>query len=74
MKILVVDDRINDRKLLSTLLLYNGYEIEQAANGIEALEYLEISKPNLIISDIMMPEVDGFSLLHEINKDLNEYH
>jgi CheY-like chemotaxis protein len=71
MTILVVDDRKIDRKLLSTILISNGYEVAEAVNGIDALEYLRKSKPDMIISDIMMPEMDGFTLLRGIKK--NEY-
>ena len=69
MKVLVVDDNQNDRKMLSKLLVSNGYEPVEACNGIEALEAVKSSKPDLIISDIMMPEMDGFTLLRELNKD-----
>jgi len=69
MKILVVDDNQNDRKMLSKLLVSNGYEPVEACNGIEALETVKSSKPDLIISDIMMPEMDGFTLLRELYKD-----
>ena len=68
MTILVVEDRKNDRKLLSTILTSSGYEVAEAVNGIDALKYLKKSKPGMIISDIMMPEMDGFTLLREIKK------
>ena len=68
MTILVVDDRKIDRKLLSTILISSGYEVAEAVNGIDALKYLRKSKPGMIISDIMMPEMDGFTLLREIKK------
>lgn len=68
MTILVVDDRKTDRKLVSTILISNGYEVAEAVSGIDALKYLRKSKPDMIISDIMMPEMDGFTLLREIKK------
>ncbi|MBC2708957.1 MAG: response regulator [ANME-2 cluster archaeon] len=71
MTILVVDDRKTDRKLVSTILISNGYEVAEAVSGIDALKYLRKSKPDMIISDIMMPEMDGFTLLREINKSGN---
>ena len=69
MKVLVVDDNKNDRMLLSKIINSNGYEAAGANNGIEALEYANRSKPDLIISDIMMPEMDGFTLLRILKKD-----
>lgn len=65
MKVLVVDDNINARKLLVKILVSNNYEAIETTNGKEALDILKISKPDLIISDIMMPEMDGFTLIKE---------
>ena len=62
MKVLAVDDTKNDRLLLTKILLSVGYDVKSACNGIEALEMIANEKPDLIISDIMMPEMDGFSL------------
>ena len=68
-KILVVDDSKNDRMLLRELLSSNNYQVSEAYNGINALELIRISKPDIIISDIMMPEMDGFTLLRELKKN-----
>ena len=67
-KILVVDD---DREILfslSKLLEYDGFEVVQARDGIEALEQLEKEKPDLILLDIMMPRLDGISALMKIRE------
>ncbi len=69
--ILIVDDNKSNRRLLVELLTYNNYEVEEAYNGIEALACIKVSKPDLIISDIMMPEMDGFTLLRGLKKDKN---
>jgi CheY-like chemotaxis protein len=70
MKILVVDDNINDRDLLFGLLTAQGYEVTCASNGVEALEKIRESKPDLVISDIMMPQMDGFGLCRELKKTM----
>lgn len=70
MKILVVDDNINDRKILFELLKANGYEVTCASNGVEAFEKISVSKPDLVISDIMMPKMDGFGLCRKLKKSV----
>lgn len=59
MKALVVDDNKNDRLLLCKMLTSNGYEVKEAANGVESVDAIRASKPDLIISDIMMPGKNG---------------
>lgn len=66
---LVVDDESNSRILLSKILAANGYKYMEAANGIEALKKVNEQIPDIIISDILMPEMDGFQLCREIKKD-----
>ncbi|TQD23824.1 ATP-binding protein [Methanolobus vulcani] len=69
MKVLVVDDNINARKLLAKILVSNGYEAFEVTDGNEALEFLKDTKPGLIISDIMMPNMDGFTLIKEVKSN-----
>ncbi len=70
MKIMVVDDNINDMEILFKLLNAQGYEVTCASNGVEALEKIRKSKPDLVISDIMMPQMDGFGLCRELKRNI----
>lgn len=67
--ILVVDDDPIILKTISLTLKNAGYPTTLANNGVEALEYLQNNKPNLIISDIMMPGMDGYTLLYFLKSD-----
>lgn len=67
-KILVVDDDKEILFSLSKLLEYDGFEVVQARDGLEALEQLEKQKPDLILLDIMMPKLDGISALMKIRE------
>jgi PAS domain S-box-containing protein len=69
MKILIVDDREENLYLLETLLKANDYKVVSAGNGIEALNELKKGSINLIISDILMPKMDGFQLCRECKSD-----
>ncbi len=69
MRIIVVDDREEERYLAETLLEASGYEVETAANGVEALERLRAEGFDMIVSDILMPVMDGFQLCQECKKD-----
>ncbi len=69
MKALVVDDNKNGRTLLSKMLRSRGYEVAEAQNGAEALELVEKGAPGIIISDISMPVMDGFTLLKNLKEN-----
>ncbi len=69
MKIMVVEDTEDSRILLEDVLRTNSYEVDSATNGIEALKKLKQSIPSLIISDILMPEMDGFEFCQQVKHD-----
>ena len=61
--VLVVDDEVNVLTLLEHQLRGEGYRVQKAANGREALNFIERQKPDLVISDLVMPEMDGCDLI-----------
>ncbi|MDY5585332.1 MAG: response regulator transcription factor [Arcanobacterium sp.] len=65
-KILVVDDEPNIRELLSVSLKFAGFEVATAENGREALEVESGFGADLVVLDIMLPDLDGFSVLEEL--------
>ena len=73
-KILIVDDDEKNIKLLANLLEYYNYDYETAKNGIEALEKTGSYNPDLIILDIMMPEMDGFETCRRLKEDTATLH
>ena len=66
--VLVVEDDKNLRKLMEVVLRQNGYNVLTATDGLQALEILDKQQVDLLISDIMMPNMDGYSLTEEIRK------
>jgi CheY-like chemotaxis protein len=67
--ILVVEDVPDILVLLHATLKFKGYNVTTARNGLEALEAIEKEAPALIITDILMPKMDGFSLVHRLRLD-----
>jgi CheY-like chemotaxis protein len=66
--IIIADDVENNRKLLSGLLKEQELKVYEAENGLEALHLVNSIKPDLIITDLRMPEMDGYELIKEIRK------
>lgn len=65
-RLLVVDDEPNIRELLSTSLRYAGFEVTAAANGREALDAAEEFQPDLAVLDVMLPDMDGFTVTRRL--------
>lgn len=71
MKILVVDDEANIRNVIKEYAKFEGYEVEEAGNGMQAVEICKEKDFDIIIMDVMMPKLDGFSAIKEIRKTKN---
>ncbi len=69
MKTLIVEDRADDRRLLRYNLEHHGWQVTEAGDGFKALELMTGNKPDLVISDALMPKMDGFELLRRMKND-----
>ncbi|MDT4909983.1 MAG: hypothetical protein QOI69_3224 [Pseudonocardiales bacterium] len=67
--VLVVDDNAVNRDLVVTLLGYRGHHVVEAADGAEALATARAEHPDLVITDLLMPVIDGYELIREIRAD-----
>ena len=68
-QILVVDDNAMNVKLLSALLEGNGFAVSTAAGGVEALEKIQANKPDLVLLDVMMPDISGYTVCQRLRAD-----
>lgn len=67
--ILVVEDDDDLRSILREGLFSEGYAVAQACNGSQALDYLQSHRPDIVLTDLSMPEMDGIELIARLNKD-----
>jgi len=67
--LLIVEDVPNILDFLEVTLKFKGYEVMKARNGQEALEAIQTKRPALVITDILMPKMDGFSLVYRLRTD-----
>ena len=65
-RVLIVDDEPNIRDLLATSLRFAGYEIQTAANGAQAVSAVTESEPDIILLDVMLPDMNGFSVTKKL--------
>ncbi len=71
-KVLVVDDEAHIRELLRFVLEEDGHQVEGAANGVVALNLNKEVRADVIITDILMPGMDGLDLIHELRQEFPE--
>ena len=67
--IVVVDDEPSIRELLVASLHFSGFEVSTAASGSEAIEVIEKTDPDLIVLDVMLPDIDGFTVTRRIRQE-----
>lgn len=67
-KLLIVDDEEKIRTLISKYAVYEGYEVVEAGDGVTASELLRVKDFDLVILDIMLPDIDGFTVCKELRK------
>lgn len=67
--ILIIDDNPENLRLLSRMLIRRGYEVRQALNGMIALRAIEIQLPDIVLLDIMMPQMDGYEVCKQIKNN-----
>jgi two-component system OmpR family response regulator len=68
-RVLVVDDEESITELVSTALRYEGFEVEARADGRTALDAIETFRPELVVLDVMMPDIDGFEMARRMQLD-----
>jgi CheY-like chemotaxis protein len=71
-RVLVVDDNADMRLTMKLLLEMEGYEVELAANGREALEVQRACRAHVLITDLFMPDADGFETIERFRKEFPE--
>jgi len=72
--VLVVDDEEQNRTLLRDPLEARGYEVAEAENGMQALQKIAVRLPDVILLDLMMPQMDGFEVCRRLRKDAKTAH
>lgn len=70
-RILIVDDESVLRRVLSDALQAVGYDVVTASNGVEGLEQFKAEKPDLVIADVMMPDMDGMTMVERMRQESN---
>ena len=67
-KIMVIDDDVKSLELMAAILVPRGYEVITTNNPLQAVALITVEKPDIVLLDVMMPVLDGYSVLSEIKK------
>jgi len=67
-KIMVIDDDVKSLELMEAILVPRGYEVITTNNPLQAVALITVEKPDIVLLDVMMPVLDGYSVLSEIKK------
>ncbi|MEG3439648.1 response regulator [Pannus brasiliensis CCIBt3594] len=67
--VLVVEDTVSEKELISLYLREAGYTVINASNGREALTQVETQKPDVVVTDVVMPDMNGFELCRSLKKN-----
>lgn len=73
-KVLVVEDSVTQRQMISELLKNSGLTVTVASNGVEALEKLQHYTPDIVVLDIVMPQMNGYEVCRRIKADKKTEH
>jgi PleD family two-component response regulator len=68
LKILVADDTDTDRLILESIVRKEGHHVVSACNGLEAIQVYSVEKPDIVLLDALMPELDGFGAARKIKE------
>jgi CheY-like chemotaxis protein len=68
-KILVIDDDDGMRRTMSRMLKHAGHEVEEAANGLEGMNSVRTNHPDIVVTDIFMPQKEGFETIQELRQE-----
>src|SRR5438067_7734400 len=68
-RLLLVDDEDNLRSMLEAALRYEGFDVHAASSGRDALDVVDDNPPDLIVLDVMMPDLDGFEVCRRLRND-----
>ena len=72
-KVLIVEDNENICEMYAVTFMKRGFTVYTAPDGRSAIQKYQNKKPDIILLDIMMPQVDGYQVIKEIRKDVNSY-
>ncbi|MFH0837925.1 MAG: response regulator [Patescibacteria group bacterium] len=72
-KVMIVEDNVNICEMYAITFMRRGFTVYTASDGRSAIQKYHNKKPDIILLDIMMPQVDGYQVLNEVRKDVNTY-